>query len=170
MDDKGTLFLPPSGSTISGEVDALFYFIFYTALVFFAIIIMAMIYFIIKYRKRGEKELTPGIAHNTKLEILWTVIPTILVFIVFIWGFKTYLRMHVAPKDALEIKATGQKWFWTFDYPNGANNINNLVVPVKKPIKLLLSSQDIIEKTDPERISYARGCCIFKHWSFSSQA
>ncbi len=48
------------------------------------------------------------------------------------------------PKDALEIKATAQKWFWTFDYPNGANSLNNLVVPVGKPVRLLMSSQDVI--------------------------
>jgi cytochrome c oxidase subunit 2 len=52
--------------------------------------------------------------------------------------------MHVAPKDAIEIKATGQKWFWTFDYPNGANGVNELVVPVNQPVKLLLSSMDVI--------------------------
>jgi len=52
--------------------------------------------------------------------------------------------MNIAPKDALEIKATGQKWFWTFDYPNGANSMNDLVVPVGKPVKLLMSSQDVI--------------------------
>ena len=52
--------------------------------------------------------------------------------------------MNVIPNDALEIKATGQKWFWTFDYPNGANSINDLVVPVGEPVKLLLSSQDVI--------------------------
>jgi len=144
MDEKGTLYLPPPGSTIAGEVDALFYFIFYASLVLFAIVMMATIYFIIRYRRRGEKELTSGVAHNTKLELAWTIIPTILVFIVFVWGFKTYLKMHVIPADALEIKATGQKWFWTFDYPNGANNINDLVVPVGKPVKLLLSSQDVI--------------------------
>jgi cytochrome c oxidase subunit 2 len=52
--------------------------------------------------------------------------------------------MHIAPKDALEIKVTGQKWFWVFDYPNGANSMNDLVVPVGKPVKLLMSSQDVI--------------------------
>jgi len=88
--------------------------------------------------------LTSGIDHNLKLEIFWTVIPTILVFIVFYWGFNTFLKMHVAPKDAIEIKATGQKWFWTFDYPNGANGVNELVVPVNQPVKLLLSSTDVI--------------------------
>jgi len=144
MDGKGTLYLPPPSSTIAGDVDALFYFIFYTALVLFVIVMSAAAYFIIRYRRRGEPELTSGVAHNTRLEILWTVIPTILVFIVFIWGFKTYLKMHVAPKDALEIKATGQKWFWTFDYANGANSLNDLVVPVGKPVRLLMSSQDVI--------------------------
>ncbi len=144
MNEKGTLYLPPPGSTVAGEVDALFYFIFYASLVLFVLVMMTTAYFIFKYRRRGKRELTSGIAHNTKLEIVWTIIPVILVFIVFVWGFKTYLKMNVIPKDALEIKATAQKWFWTFDYPNGANNINNLVVPVGQPVKLLLSSQDVI--------------------------
>jgi cytochrome c oxidase subunit 2 len=144
MGESGSLHMPPANSTIASEVDALFYFIFYTAIVLFVIVMSFTAYFIIKYRRRGERELTSGVAHNTKLEILWTVIPTILVIIVFVWGFKTYLRMNIAPKDALEIKATGQKWFWVFDYPNGANSMNDLVVPVGKPVKLLMSSQDVI--------------------------
>ena len=144
MDDKGTIYLPPAGSTIAGDVDALFYFIFYASLVFFAIVVMATVFFMYRYRRRGELQLTSGRDHNVKLEILWTVIPTILVIIVFVWGFKTFLKMHVVPNEAIEIKATGQKWFWTFDYPGGANTVNDLVVPVGKPVKLLLSSQDVI--------------------------
>jgi cytochrome c oxidase subunit 2 len=144
MGESGSLLMPPANSTIASEVDALFYFIFYTAIVLFVLVMSFTAYFVIKYRRRGERELTSGVAHNTKLEILWTVIPTILVIIVFVWGFKTYLKMNIAPKDALEIKATGQKWFWTFDYPNGANTMNDLVVPVGKPVKLLMSSQDVI--------------------------
>lgn len=144
MGESGTIFMPPASSTIASEVDALFYFIFYTAIVFFVLVMSLTAFFIIKYRRKGERKLTSGVAHNTKLEILWTVIPTILVIIVFFWGFKTYLRMNIAPKDALEIKVTGQKWFWTFDYPNGANSMNELVVPVGKPVKLLMSSQDVI--------------------------
>jgi cytochrome c oxidase subunit 2 len=144
MNENGTIYLPPPSSTIAGEVDALFYFIFYASLVLFALVMMATTWFIFKYRRKGKAELTSGVAHNTKLEIAWTIIPAILVFIVFVWGFKTYLKMNVVPNDAIEIKATGQKWFWTFDYPNGANSINDLVVPVDQPIKLLLSSQDVI--------------------------
>jgi len=52
--------------------------------------------------------------------------------------------MNVVPKDAIEIKVTGQKWFWTFDYPEGINMVNELVVPLGKPVKLLMSSRDVI--------------------------
>ena len=144
MGESGNLYLPPANSTIANEVDALFYFIFYSSLILFLIVISFTGYFIIKYRRRGELNLTPDIKENIKLEILWTVIPTILVIIVFFWGFNTYLKMNVVPRDALEIKTTGQKWFWSFDYPNGANSLNDLVVPVGKPVKLLMSSRDII--------------------------
>lgn len=144
MEDKGTLFMPPASSTIAGEVDALFYFIFYASVILFALVMASAIYFVVRYRRRGEKQLTSGVDHNIKLEILWTIIPTILVFIVFVWGFKTYLKMHVVPKDAVEIKVTGQKWFWTFDYPHGGNSLNDLVVQAGQPVKLLMSSQDVI--------------------------
>jgi cytochrome c oxidase subunit 2 len=100
--------------------------------------------FVVKYRRRGKDELTTGVAHNTTLEVLWTVIPTVLVMIIFVWGFKSYIKFYVAPKDAMEIKVTGQKWFWSFDYPQGANTVNELTVPVGKPVKLLLSSRDVL--------------------------
>jgi cytochrome c oxidase subunit II len=144
MGEKESLIMPAANSTIAGEVDALFYFILYASIIVFAIVVAVTAYFLVRYRRRGENELTSGVDHNLKLEIFWTVIPTILVFIVFYWGFNTFLKMHVAPKDAIEIKATGQKWFWTFDYPNGANGVNELVVPVNQPVKLLLSSTDVI--------------------------
>jgi cytochrome c oxidase subunit II len=144
-DTTGTLFLPPQSSTISGEVDALFNFVLYASIVFFLIIVLGALYFVIRYRKRSQLELAGGPSHNVKLEILWTVIPTILVFIVFFWGFKTFLKMNVVPKDAIEVKVTGQKWFWTFDYvESGVNSMNELVVPIGKPVQLTMSSRDVI--------------------------
>jgi cytochrome c oxidase subunit 2 len=144
MDTTGTLFMPPGQSTLSGEVDSLFYFIFYMSVFFFVLIVAGTIIFVCRYRRRGKAGLTSGISHNTALEVTWTVIPLILVLIIFVWGFKTYMRMNVVPKDAIEIKVTGQKWFWSFDYPEGATTVNELVVPVDKPIKLLMSSKDVI--------------------------
>jgi len=144
MDTTGTLFLPPANSTIAPEVDALFQFILVTSIIFFLIVVGGTAYFIYKYRKKGKDGFTADISENRTLEIIWTVIPIILVFIIFFWGFKTYLKMHVPPAETIQIKATGQKWFWQFDYDNGASSTNDLVVPVGKPVELLLSSQDVV--------------------------
>ncbi len=144
MDSTGTLWLPPGNSTIAGEVDPLFDFILYASVIMFIIVVAGMAYFSWRYRRRKTDGLVTGATHNTALEIIWTAIPTILILIVFVWGFKTFMRMHVAPKDAIEVKLTAQKWFWTFDYPSGANSVNELMVPVDKPIKLLMSSKDVI--------------------------
>jgi cytochrome c oxidase subunit 2 len=146
MDSTGTFFLPPDGSTIAGDVDSLFYFLVYASIVFFAIVVFGIILFSLKYRHRQTDvtSTTVDISHNTRLELLWSIIPAILVVIVFFWGFKIFMRMHVVPKDALEIKVTAQKWFWSFDYPEGINTVNELVVPAGRPIKLLMSSKDVI--------------------------
>ncbi|MCP4632330.1 MAG: cytochrome c oxidase subunit II [candidate division Zixibacteria bacterium] len=146
MDSTGSFFLPPGSSTIASEVDAIFYFITYASIVIFGIVVFGMIYFSIKYshKKSNAEELTPGISHNIKLELLWSIIPGILVMIVFFWGFDVYMKMNVVPKDAIEIKVSGQKWFWSFDYPEGITTVNELVVPLNKPVKLLMSSKDVI--------------------------
>ncbi|MBD3223161.1 MAG: cytochrome c oxidase subunit II [Caldithrix sp.] len=145
MDKGESFFLPAPSSTVAGEVDALFNFILIASTVLFFIVVFGSIFFAIRYRRRnGKRQYTSEKAHNTKLEIIWTIIPTILVVIVFFWGFSTYLKMHVVPKDALQIKATGQKWFWQFEYKDGASSTNELVVPVGKPVEITLSSTDVI--------------------------
>lgn len=129
---------------MASEVDSLFYFITIVSALFLALVTGLIIMFAVKYRRREAPGLTDGKDHSLPLEILWTVIPTILIFIVFIWAFKSYMRMSVVPGDAIEIKVTGQKWFWSFDYPEGIATINELVVPVNQPVKLLMSSTDVI--------------------------
>jgi len=143
--NQESFFLPKQGSTIAPDVDSLFYFIFYASTIVFLIVLIGMVVLVWRYRRRKQPlGLSSGADHNLKLELLWTIIPTVLVFITFVWGFKTYLKMNVVPRDAIEIKVTGKKWMWVFDYPNGANSLNELVVPVDQPIKLLLSSEDVI--------------------------
>lgn len=145
-DTTGTLFLPPQSSTIAGDVDALFNFVLYASVVFFLIVVLGAAYFVFRYRKRGKSDqLDTAPSHSTKLELAWTIIPVILVFTVFFWGFKVFLKMHVVPKDAIEIKVTAQKWFWSFDYvKEDVNSLNELVVPVDMPVQLTMSSTDVI--------------------------
>jgi cytochrome c oxidase subunit II len=111
--------------------------------VFFLVGITAvMIYFVIRYsRKRNPK--ATNIEGNTKLEILWTVIPLILVMVMFYFGWIGYKPMREVPEGAIQVKAIGQMWSWSFEYPNGKKS-SDLVVPLNKPVKLNLFSRDVL--------------------------
>lgn len=136
--------LPPAGSTNAAEVDALFNFINVISLFLLIGITIAIIYFAIRYRRRSDNDVTPVITHNNTLEITWSVIPLILVMIVFAWGYKGYLNMATAPDDAYEVQVTARSWLWEFHYPNGNVSIDELHVPANRPIKLIMNSSDVI--------------------------
>jgi cytochrome c oxidase subunit 2 len=111
--------------------------------VFFLVAITAvMIWFVIRYnRKRNPK---PGkVKENYTLEIVWTVIPTILVLIMFYYGWMGYKPMRSFPKDAIEVKAIAQMWSWNFEYPNGKVS-DTLVIPKDKAVVLDLVSRDVL--------------------------
>jgi len=136
--------LPPAKSTLAGETDALFHFINVTSLILLAGITFTIIYFSWKYRRRSEDDVTPVITHNSKLEIAWSVIPLILVMIVFGWGFSGYMNLATAPDDAYEIRAVAKSWLWEFHYQNGNVSVNELHVPVDRPVKIVMSSDDVL--------------------------
>ena len=144
MDTLKTYWLPPQSSTMAARVDTLFDFILWASVVLFIIVAVSTIYFAIRYRRHGDVARTTPYVENLGLEITWTVIPFILLMVIFVWGIRDFLRFHIIPAQATEIKVTGQKWFWSFSYLDGPTTVEELVVPVNKPIKLLMSSQDVI--------------------------
>ena len=87
--------LPPARSTLASETDALFHFINVTSIILLVGITIAILYFAWKYRRKSEDDVTPVITHNNKLEITWSVIPLIMVMIVFGWGFHRLHEPHV---------------------------------------------------------------------------
>ena len=127
-------------------VDRLYYFILFLSILFFVIILVVCIYLLIKYRKTPHhQKAIKHVTHNNLLEISWTVIPLILLMAIFFWGFKDYLNMSIAPGDAREIRVTAKKWVWDFYYPEtGLTTSSELTVPVGKPIKLIMSSVDVL--------------------------
>jgi cytochrome c oxidase subunit II len=136
--------LPPAKSTMAGETDALFHFINITSIILLIGITVAIIFFSWKYRRKSDNDVTPVITHNSKLEITWSVIPLILVMIVFGWGFTGYLNLTTAPDDAYEIRVVGKSWLWEFHYETGYVSVNELHVPVDRPVKLVMSSDDVL--------------------------
>jgi cytochrome c oxidase subunit 2 len=135
---------PVAASTFASRIDAITAFIMIVCVFFFFLNFILMMIFIFKFKRKTDHDPTSPVDHNLPLEIIWTVIPFILLMVMFVWGFQVYLEMATPPKDAMEITVTGQKWFWTFDYPNGASSPGELVVPVNQPVKVLIHSKDVI--------------------------
>ncbi|WP_022835330.1 cytochrome c oxidase subunit II [Salisaeta longa] len=144
MGDYGSFWLPEQASTFASQVDSLFQFVTWTSLVIFVGVIAAMLYFVVRYRRRSADERPEMVEESKIVEISWVVIPTILVLIVFTWGFKSYVNMYTAPPNAYNIKVTAWSWKWRFEYPNGTQVMDTLIVPANRPVKLTMSSQDVI--------------------------
>ncbi len=136
-------FFPEAASDLAGPVDGLFFFILWVSTIFFAIVVGVMMLFVIKYRHREGHEAQESPTHNTFLEILWSVIPTIIVAVIFLWGFGAYFDMRQPPANAYEIRVLARKWTWEFVYANGHRD-PDLHLPVNRPVRLIMSSQDVI--------------------------
>jgi cytochrome c oxidase subunit II len=143
MGDSGTFWLPEQASTIASQVDGLFYFVTWVSTILFVGVVAAMLYFAYRYRRKHPSERPTPVKESKLLEISWIVVPTILVLLVFNWGFKTFITMNVPPPDAYEIRAEAKKWSWLFTYPNGTQS-DTLYVPEGQPVKMTMSSQDVI--------------------------
>lgn len=135
--------LPLRGTEVAGKVDALYIFLVLLSLFFFVIVIGAMAFFALQYRKsrRAKSEYIEG---NHLIEIIWTVVPTILVMGIFVWGYVVYREMIEVPADAYEVRAIGKQWLWQFQYDNGRTEINKLYVPLNKPVKVVMTSDDVL--------------------------
>lgn len=139
-----TFWMPEASSTFAPEVDFVFYMVFYISVFFTLLIAGLVVWFAIRNRDHGRRgELGKGPTHHTGLEMTWTMIPLIIVIIIFFYGFRGYLNMSNPPANALEVLVTAKKWAWTFKYPNGAVS-DVLYAPVDRPVRLVLESQDVI--------------------------
>jgi cytochrome c oxidase subunit II len=138
-------YLPSPDSEFAPVIDNLNYLILDISLFFTLAIVGTMIFFAVKYRKRGDSDNhTPHIEGSTLLEIIWTVVPTLVCILIAVYGYQGFAMLREAPKDALEINVIGKKWNWTFEYSNGKVNADEFVVPVGKPIKLIITSRDVL--------------------------
>ncbi len=137
-------WIPEAASNFAGKVDSVIWFITVVSLIFFVLISILLIYFALKYRRKQEGEETPYITGSHFFETLWTIIPSILVLVIFFYGFVVYKEMRTPPKDALEINVTGKQWLWEFKYNDGKTTFNELYVPEGRPVKLVMISDDVL--------------------------
>ncbi len=124
-------------------VDQTFYFIIGFSFLFLTAITVVMIYFVIRYR-RSKHPVAVDIRGNLFLEIAWIFIPTVIAGVMFIFGWQSYTGLRNVPEGAMEIEVMGQSFSWIFVYDNDKETENEIVVPVNKPVKLNITSMDVI--------------------------
>ncbi len=137
-------WFPTQASSFAAEVDFLYMAVFWISLVFFVAIVGVMIYFCIKYRRKGDVIAPqPSPSHNTAIEILWSVLPSILLVWIFYVGAESYFDMRIPREDAEEIHVTAKQFAWIFTYPDG-DQTAELHLVRDRPAKLILQSEDVL--------------------------
>jgi len=142
--DTGFQLFPRAASQIASQVDDLVLFLIAVSLFFILLIFGAILWFIIRYRRRSPFERPEKIEGSTALELTWTFVPLLITVVMFAWGADIFVKAHHPPDDAMEIFVIGKQWMWKIQHPEGRREINALHVPLGQPVKLTLTSQDVI--------------------------
>jgi cytochrome c oxidase subunit 2 len=138
-----TLF-PTQGSTLAGRVDNLYFFMLAVTLFFTVLVAALVVILAVKYRRRQVDEVGANIHGSTALEVIWTAIPLLIAMVMFVWGTSVYFALAKPPAEAMEVYIVGKRWMWKAHHLTGHREINQLHVPVGTPVKLLISSEDVI--------------------------
>ncbi len=142
----GSYWFPEQASSYAADVDSLYMLIFWISLFFFAGIVGAMVYFVVKYRARPGHKVEKSPSHNTALEIAWSVLPGFLLVWFFVDGTSGFFEQRISPGDCEEINVVAQQYQWTFYYPDGDStpNESGLHLVRNRPVKFILESKDVL--------------------------
>ena len=143
MDFSFTLF-PERASNHAAWVDGVFFYGLAITVVFTAAICFLILFFSVKYRRGSRADRSNPRTHNMPLELTWIAVPTVLSLAMFFASTYVFYHMYQFPKDATEIYVMGRQWMWETQHPEGRREINMLHVPVGQPVRLTMTSVDVI--------------------------
>ncbi len=142
---RRALALPEQASTYARDIDTLHYFVIITTMLGAFAVAATLLVYVIRYRERPEQPRDPrGPAIPVAVEV--GVFGGLLGLFVLWWviGFTQYTRIADPPPNAIPIYVIGKQWMWSFAYPNGTGSNGVLYVPAGRPVKLVVTSRDVI--------------------------
>lgn len=138
------LFLPEQASTFAEKVDHLHYLVVLTTFLASAAVALTALLLYVRYRQRSVGQTTRPVHPPVLLEVIFVVAPLSL-FLLWFWiGFRDFVSLNNPPADALDVYVMGKQWMWKFSYPEGPGSVDALRVPKGRPVRLLLTSRDVI--------------------------
>ncbi len=137
---------PEQASSMAGQVDLLFYFLVLLTLGILGVVFIPMGWFLYAYRQGSNADRTPPSFKTWKVEVVWSVIPLLIVMGIFTWSAVLWVHLKTPPTvgDALEINVIGKQWMWNVQHPEGHRELNELHVPIGRTVRLQMTSQDVI--------------------------
>jgi cytochrome c oxidase subunit 2 len=135
---------PQQASTLAPTLDALYLFLILTTGSVLVLVFALIAIFSIRYRRRSPDEVGADIEGSPILEIFWTATPLFVFMVMFIWGAVLYFERSKPPAGSLEIYVVAKQWMWKLQHQEGAREINELHVPLGVPVRLVMTSQDVI--------------------------
>ena len=143
MIDESFRLLPEQASTMAWQVDTLFCCLCVFSALLSGGVAGCILYFGVKYRRRPGQipEATRG---NIRAELTWTLTPLLIAFALFGWGAEIFVTQRTAPSNAMDIYVVGRQWMWKIQHPEGRQEINELHVPLGRPVRLVMTSMDVI--------------------------
>src|SRR5512141_1554151 len=138
------LFLPEQASDYAAQVDHLHFFVITVTMLGAVGVAGATIIFFLKYRRTSEEQTTPHVEPKAIHEVLFIAIPLGIFLLWFAIGFPLFVKLQSPPRDAMDVYVQGKKWMWKFAYPGGPNGVDVLRVPAGRPVRLLITSRDVI--------------------------
>lgn len=140
----GIPLFPEQASSFAQDVDSLYFFVLAVTAFFSLLIAALVVIFGIKYRRRHAGEVGAPIEGNLQLELVWSVIPTIIAMVMFGWGASVFYHLRRPPDESMQIYAVGKQWMWKFQHLEGQREINELHIPVGRAIKVTVTSEDVL--------------------------
>ena len=125
-------------------MDLLYGFIFAVCAFFTVLVAALVVYFTIKYRRRQPDDVGADIHGSLSLELTWTFIPLVLSMVMFAWGASLFFRLATPPANAMELFVVGKQWMWKVQHPEGVREINEMHVPLGRPVRITLGSEDVL--------------------------
>ena len=110
---------PDLASTFAWQVDLLYFLLIALSVVFAVGVVVVLVLFSVKYRRRSDDERPKPIHGSTPLELAWSIIPLFIAIGVFTLGAEVYFRMYKAPENAIDIFVVGKQWMWKIQHPEG---------------------------------------------------
>jgi cytochrome c oxidase subunit 2 len=138
------IWFPRQASTTAHYVDHLLYFLVAICGAVGLLVAALIIYFSIRYRRRPGTPRPAEMRGNLPLELFWSITPMFIFVGIFVWGATIYFGAYRAPDDSAVVYVVGKQWMWKVQHPEGQREINELHVPLGRPCKLLLTSEDVI--------------------------